>query len=177
MSTETTVSQYDQQAEKFLSDNVIKFRATLSDTKTAPGKAAGEKCGHHYRVTLSGKIHNKSGRVPYSLQMLPRRLTFDFWGGIADAEKMAEFKRTTPPAMYPAGRPDLMPGHPTAYDVLACISSDVNCPETFADFCSECGDSEDSIKAPQAFRRCSAFAKRLQAFFTTAELEQLSEIN
>ena len=64
----------------------------------------------------------------------------------------------------------------TAYDVLACISGDVNTPETFEDFCSEFGESTDSIKAKQTFNRCSRFAKRLRDFFTAQEIEQLQEI-
>lgn len=83
-------------------------------------------------------------------------MAFDFWGSIADAEKCETVV--------------------SAYDVLACISGDVNCPDTFKDFCAEFGDDEDSIKALQTFRRCSAFAKRLRAFFTDGEIEQLQEI-
>lgn len=83
-------------------------------------------------------------------------VVFDFWGSIADTE---------------SGKTEL-----SAYDVLACISSDVNCPETFEDFCSEYGESADSIKALQTFRRASAFGKRLRAFFTPEEIEALSEI-
>jgi len=148
---------YDQQAENFLTSNGLKFRATLSDTKTPPW-GQGPTHGHHYRVTLSSGIRatgkrNKGGGVAFRKG---GRLTFDFWGSIADAEKGI---KTVKP-----------------YDVLACISSDAYTPATFADWCSEYGDSADSIKALQTFRRCSAFAKRLRAFFTEAELEQLSEI-
>lgn len=136
-----TSNEYTKQAEQFLAKHGVKFHATLSDTKTPAWKQSGEKSGHHYRVTLS-----KTGK----------RIVFDFWGSIADAEK---------------GETEI-----SAYDVLACISGDVNCPDTFKDFCAEYGDDEDSIKALQTFRRCSAFAKRLRAFFTAAEVEQLQEI-
>ena len=135
------VNEYDQQAEHFLTSNGVKFRATLSDTK-APAWSDGGKHGHHYRVMLSKPA---------------KRLVFDFWSSIADAEK--GIKTVTP------------------YDVLACISGDAYTPETFADFCGEFGYETDSIKALQTFRRCNAFAKRLRAFFTAAELEQLQEIN
>lgn len=138
----TIKSEYDQQAEQFLTANAIKFRATLSDTKT-PAWSDNGKHGHHYRVTLSG---NK----------VKRRLVFDFWGSIKDADDGVETV--------------------TPYDVLACISGDAYTPETFKDFCAEYGYESDSIKALQMFRRCSAFAKRLRAFFTAAELEQLQEI-
>ena len=83
------------------------------------------------------------------------RLTFDFWDSVANAD---------------AGR------SPTAYDVLAAISSDAYTPDTFADFCSEYGYDSDSITAKQTFTRASRFAARLRAFFSADELEQLSAI-
>lgn len=152
MKTNTT-SQYDQQAATFLDSNGIKFRATLSDTK-APAWGDGGEHGHHFRVTLSkGKpcTSEYTGNIRSAA-----RLTFDFWSSIADHK--AGIKTVSP------------------YSVLACISGDIFCPETFKDFCAEFGCESDSIKALQIFRRCSAFAKRLRAFFTQAELEQLAEI-
>ena len=146
-----TTNEYDQQAENFLTSNGIKFRATLSDSKTAAWSDDG-KHGHHYRVTLSRpsipawKAANQCGS----------RLVFDFWGSIKDAEDGVESV--------------------SAYSVLANISSDAYTPDTFAEWCSDYGDSRDSIKALQTFRRCAAFAKRMRAFFTEAELEQLQEI-
>ena len=204
------ISFYDQQAERFLTSNGVKFRATLSDTKTpawdgyTPKKPCpdcikssgiakreyllghpqtvyekqrglnnpvythcktcnrtGEvpdldarKHGHHYRVTLS---KGKAGTPEHTGNVCAaNRLTFDFWGSIKDVED--GIKTVSP------------------YSVLACISGEAYTPETFADFCGEYGYEEDSIKALQTFRRCSAFAKRLRAFFTEAELEQLQEI-
>lgn len=144
-------SQYDKQAADFLTKNGVKIRITLSDSKTLAWSEDG-KHGHHYRVTLS-----KSGKSkPYPAKMgIGARLTFDFWDSISAMEKGED---------------------PSAYDVLACISSDSYCADSFADFCSEMGESEDSIKALQTFRRCSAFAKRLRAFFSESELAQLQEI-
>ena len=149
-------TDYEKQAQDFLTKHGIKFRATLSDSKVAPwtpisDRLNGNTTPHHYRVTLSRQpFYYLKGTKPQQ-----SRLAFDFWGSIADAKK---------------GK------HPSAYDVLACISGDVHCAETFADFCSEFGEDEDSIKALQTFRRCSAFAKRLRAFFTAQEIDDLSEI-
>ena len=142
-------SEYDQQAEQFLTTNGVKFRATLSDTKT-PAWSDNGKHGHHYRVTLSKPAHR------HDFYACKHRLTFDFWSSIKDAEN--GIKTVTP------------------YSVLACISGDAYTPETFADFCADYGYESDSIKALQTFRRCNAFAKRLRTFFTEAELEQLQEI-
>ena len=148
MKTET-LSQYDQQAEQFLTKHGIKFRATLSDSKPPSWAEDGENHGHHYRVTLS-----KAKREHYHKS---DRITFDFWASIADME--AGIQTVTP------------------YDVLACISSDATVPETFKEFCGEFGYEEDSIKALQMFRRCAGFGKRLRAFFTTEELEALQQID
>jgi hypothetical protein len=149
------ISQYDQQATDFLTKYGIKFRATLSNSKTTPWNEDGED-RNHYRITLSrparlGKVEGAS--LP--MLMPSARLVFDFWGSIADARENK---------------------HPSAYDVLACISSDAYTPETFADFCAEYGYESGSIKALQKFRRCSTFAKRLRAFFTESELSDLAEI-
>lgn len=102
-----------------------------------------------------GKPHGKQwcirllGTTPTGL----RAVAFPFWNSIAAAGE-----------------------EPSAYDVLACISGDVTCPETFADFCSGYGYDEDSRKAEQTFKRCRDFAVKLQAFFTEQEQEDLQEI-
>lgn len=153
MKTTNTLSEYDAQAETFLATHGLKFRATLSDSKT-PAWSEGEKCGHHYRVTLS---KGKPCSADYTGNIRSAsRLTFDFFSSIADAEK---------------GIVTVKP-----YNVLACISADAYTPATFADFCAEYGYEEDSIKALQMFRRCDRFAKRLRDFFTEQELTDLSEI-
>jgi len=176
MKTETT--NYEQQAQAFLDRFGIKFRCTLSDSKVAPWGDESKGQRHHYRVTLSKDEQTEAVYANFlgRHQRKPARITFDFFGSITNAEKLAEFKRTTPPAFYPAGQPEKMPGHPTVYDVLVCISGDTYCAETFADWCSEFGESEDSINALQTFRRCSAFSKRLNQFFTAEEIEALREI-
>lgn len=200
-------TDYTTQAETFLKKHGIKFRATLSDSKS-PFWAGPS--GHHYRITLSkGKPCTPAytGNVCSSY-----RIAFDFWDCLAHLEAEQKNKRDLPrlqaevPGLRnqlltvernPRGKDRLMaelreklaskteelekamvfvPSRPTAYDILACISSDVNCPETFKDFCGDYGCEEDSIQALQTFRRCSRFAKRLREFFTKQEQEELSEI-
>lgn len=154
MTTETTKQpDYEKQAVDFLTKHGIKFRATLADSKPAPWRDEGAvhgSSGHHYRVTLSKGERGQGVKFG-------QRVTFDFWGSHAD---------------FTAGVREVTP-----YDVLACISGDTHCAETFSDFCADYGEDEDSIKALQTFRRCSAFAKRLRAFFTPEEIENLQEIN
>lgn len=169
-------TEYDIQAEQFLLKHGIKCRITLSDTKPANWEPAG----HHYRVTLS---KSAGGRI-----------TFDFWGSVADAKKLAKAQpdlvnmqlqmQNTEPHLRINWRDELekaeqavADSHPSPYDILACLSGDVHCPETFKDFCGEFGYEQDSIKALQTFKRASSFSKRLRAFFTADEIEALQEIN
>jgi hypothetical protein len=84
-----------------------------------------------------------------------RSVSFDFWNSFHDTQ---------------LGIP------PTAYGVLACISGDIHCPDTFEDFCDEYCYDEDSRNAERIFKAASAFMRKLRAFFTEDEIEALSEI-
>lgn len=136
--------------EKQAQDFLDRFGIKFRTTLADSKPASFEPHGHHYRVTLSKGERGQGVKFG-------QRVTFDFWGSQHDQA---------------AGRREL-----SAYDVLACISGDVYCPETFEDFCSEYGYETDSIKALQTFNRASRFAKRLRAFFSKEEREILSEIN
>ena len=151
VTTAPAVSTYEQSALDFLAKHGIAFRATLAKTQKAPKWADdGSAHGLQYRVTLSRET--RPGGVN-AVHVSP--LSFDFWDSVAAKEKGET---------------------PSAYDVLACISGDVNCPDTFADFCGESGCDEDSRAARALFKRCSTFARKLRAFFTAEEIEGLSEI-
>lgn len=64
-----------------------------------------------------------------------------------------------------------------AYSALTCCSSEINCPDTFEDFCSEFGYEEDSRKAEKTFRALKKFSDKLNKFFDTEEMrEDLGEI-
>lgn len=159
-------TDYQAKAQAFLDRFQIKFRATLSDTKVPPWASDtlwDDKPRHHYRITLSRNGFSESAWKETPIDELKARiksrLTFDFWGSIADAEKGIKTV--------------------TTYDVLACISSDASMDTEFTGFgewCDNYGFDRDSIKGLQTYRRCSAFAKRLQAFFTQEEIEALQEI-
>jgi hypothetical protein len=74
------------------------------------------------------------------------------------AATLESWKRETECPRCNGSGVDPEPVNPSAYDVLACISGDAHCPDAFDGFCSEYGYETDSIRALQAFRRCSAFA-------------------
>ena len=82
-------------------------------------------------------------------------ITFNFGQSIADTENWEK---------------------PTAYSVLACLSSDITCPYDFEEFCGEYGYDEDSRTAERIFKKTSKFAERLNNFFREGEKEDLAEI-
>lgn len=65
----------------------------------------------------------------------------------------------------------------SAYNALTCCSSEINCPDTFEDFCSEFGYDEDSRAAEKTFRTLKKFSDKLRKFFDSEEIrEDLAEI-
>ncbi len=95
-------------------------------------------------------IHGDEYRVRFWRPMTGKRLVFSFWNSLNDSQ---------------AGK------LPTAYDVLCCCGSDLGCPQDFTDFCGEYGFDEDSRKAHAMFRRCAAFAVKLNNFFEGEEMQ------
>lgn len=135
------LSDYDHQAQAFLTSNGLRLRATLSDSKPAPWSATANH--RHWRVTIW-----RDSKALWAHTGKPSRITFDFWS----VEE------------------------PSDYTILACLSSEAFCPDSFDEFCSDLGYESDSRRALQTFRRSSAFAKRLQDFFTEHDLKELAEI-
>jgi hypothetical protein len=168
-----TTTDYQKQATDFLEKFGITFRVSEygQDMQTAPEWAADGNSGSHeyphgirYRVVLE-----RNGRA--------KQLAFDFWGSIAD-RKAIEVARRTDRHVSADDRRKAHDAKVTAYDVLACISGDVNTPETFDDFCGEYGYDVDSRKAYATWERCAKFAAELRAFFsTTEERDALAEIS
>lgn len=176
-----TTTDYQKQAIDFLSRFNLTFQAEFVGktcppfaTKTPHGKCptCGDTHGWEWKITLS------RGR---------RQLIFPFWNSFSDthyedgAKGWAE-KRLASVERQALIRNGVAAGHgwalpPTAYDILACISSDHNCPETFEEWCAEFGYDTDSRRAEAVYRRCKDFAYKLIRFFTSEELAALSEIN
>lgn len=145
------MTDYQKQANDFLERNGLHFRAVRSAVQKCPSWSGDTKISGNCGVCRS--THGDCYKV--SLSGDQRRITFPFWNS-------AHAVQTGEPL--------------TAYDVLACISSDAYCPDTFEDFCGEFGYEPDNRKAFALFKRCAAFAEQLRKFFTADELEQLGEI-
>jgi len=92
-----------------------------------------------------------------TLKQGKKRMSFDFFDSVYN---------------YRNGKTEI-----AVYDALIICSSEINCPDTFGDFCSEFGYEEDSRKAEKTFRALKKFSNKLKKFFDTEEIrEDLQEI-
>jgi hypothetical protein len=83
------------------------------------------------------------------------RFVFFFWDSLANSNKGVK---------------------PSAYDVLAAISSELTLYDSFADFCGEFGYDQDSIKASQIWKAYDRQSRKLNDFLTETEKQELEEI-
>lgn len=152
-------------------ESVLAEIRSWSDFARTDGKSLGELKAEEFLkrhgITLRLVRGNKVARwqpagrhYSVTLGRSDRHMTFDLWGSVHDREKNID---------------------PTPYTILACCASDIDCPSTFKEFCSEYGydieTKEQERKAEVTFRRCYSLARDLKAFFTSEqEREQLAEI-
>lgn len=176
----TRLTQYDRQASEFLG----RFGVTLS--ATFAGWVCPAFCGDDGRTD---HVHGPRWSVTLERHGTPP-LQFDYWSSYADSHGPVTrgAHRGEPAgrvAMLTIRWRDLRPDErrsgggivPSGYDVLTCLSGDVHCPETFADWCADYGYEEDSRRALAAFEACAELAAKVRAFFPEdGERDSLSEI-
>jgi hypothetical protein len=83
-----------------------------------------------------------------------RQMRFDFWDSINNKEKNLPLDRSS---------------------VMNSIKMDINTPDTLEEFCREYGYEEES-EAGHTFYRASEHARKLRAFFTSDEQEEMQDI-
>jgi hypothetical protein len=151
-----TAITYQNQAKSFLTRFGITFKIAIAVPQTSPAWTDDERQhGVKYWVVMTRD---------------EKTLELPFWGSVAQRKEIELAREQGRRSVEWLARP-------SAYDVLACISADQNCPDTFAEFCSEYGYDSDSRKALATFKRCRKLAKKLQAFFDTDEMrDALAEI-
>lgn len=136
---------YKKQGNDFLADTKTTLEVQKAIPQKSPIWAKDGKHGIHYSVTLKNARHS---------------FTFDFWGSIADAEKVRHgIWRDT---------------KPTAYNILTAINFPVE--GTFEDFAVDFGYSADSIQALKAYEASKEQWQNVKKLFTPAELEKLAKI-
>lgn len=163
-------TDYDTQARAFLKTHGIRFDVTFAGW-VCPDWCQGDT-EHPEREHMHGPRWAVTLDRTRPAQSAPDPLTFDFWSSYAGSHEPSRGHWLKGAGRLPNGGK-----RPRPYDVLACASSEIDCPETFADWCADYGYDADSIRARDTWERCAEFATRLRAFFATdAEREALAEI-
>lgn len=191
------MNEYEKKAQEFLDQAGITFQAVLigSDcpgfcedfgkgidlgkVDTYPRKTHIH--GKHYRCTFTRATrpigHEAEQRTG---KWQPGTLVIDFWNSYADEEFNAwRFGKVEGQKDYPYWDKFSKQRHqprktPTPYDVLTCVEK--NEPATFEEWCSELGYDSDSRKAEKVYQAVQVEWRKVQQFFSAAEIEQLQEI-
>lgn len=176
------MSEYLQQAEKFLKDTNTTLEVKESEKQTIPQwESEGLNANKHIQYTCTLKNAHHS-------------YTFDFWGSIADYEKVQQYKERNSISselrkeIAKVGKRADMQSmtneqiksallsivKPNAYDILASMYPMYEAD--FEDWCTSFGYDTDSMKAYKTYQACLEQDHNLRKLFDRAELEQLAEI-
>ncbi len=141
------MNKYEEQAKNFLADTGTTLEIVKAVPQKSPLWASPKNFDHgiNYFCTLKNAKHTYG---------------FDYWGSMADAEKIKHGE-----------------GHgtkPKAYEILACLNP-LNGAD-FEDFCAEFGYNEDSIMALKTFEAVREQDRNLRKLFSVEQLEALTEI-
>lgn len=167
------MSEYTEQADKFLVDTDTKF--SIVYLYTGPYFDDDKESRDVYQFTLTNKRGSYSAKFGDSIQNTERReFASNGWNTV---------EVTTNPKARKLGfknRNEVLKARnkkPLAYDVLAGLTKyDVG---TFKDFCADYGYDydADSIKSQKVYFAVQDEWEGIRKLFTPEQLEQLQEIN
>jgi hypothetical protein len=143
------LSEYEKKSREFLDRTGVKMETLFTGIK--PYFLEDKESRENWRIALTRK---ETG------------IDFGYGGSIDDLKANREIIRN--------GQKRKAPG---AYAVLASLSGDIGCPDSFDDFCAGFGYDPDSRKAGEVFNRVKELSEKVRGFFTTEELEELATIN
>ena len=199
--TEPHQSAYDLRADEFLTRFGITYAAEYIGPDCPPF-CEPSKHGDARLLPCKG-VHGGKYRAKFTREGSGASLAFDFWNSYADEYgpgDAAYLKATKLPSLnrlaaeewtglplrsrrHPYSRFSscvnthrVISKPPTAYDVLASIALDADCPPTFEEWAREYGYDPDSRRAHASYTACASHALALRQFFTSEELAELSNI-
>lgn len=165
------MNEYEEQANNFLASTNTELKIELSPNQSCPN------WGECKQYKFDGVIipHNHGKKYIFTLSRPGRRsYTSSFWSSINDTYKLAvKWSRT-----YNTSLIDKDAKAPSAYDILACLSSDLYTHDlTFQQWADDLGYNADSIKDKAIYEACCNQSRVLNNLFTESELEELAEIS
>lgn len=139
-----TRTDYEKQVTDFLDRFQLRFGATFAGWACPRLCDGGEKSegGHALEHMHGPRWLIGIARAQTNASIQPPALAFDFWSSYTDSHEKHRGR-----AYLGFFRLNNGGKRPTPYSVLASISGDIHCPDSFADFCAEYGYDEDSRKA------------------------------
>lgn len=185
------MSEYTEQADKFLTDHNLTFRAVFvgEDCPTFCEDAAKGNVLEVGTFPRKNHIHGSHWRLTIAAEKRGH-FALDFWDSYDDAEARwtkqnhIEASRIYVPQMFGGKSQTLDLKHrskklrelkPSAYDMLACITKSE--PGTFEDFCGDFGYDNDSRRAEGVYQAVVKEWRQVSKFFTAEELAEIQEIN
>lgn len=170
------ISEYVQQAEKFLADTNTQMTIMLAQVQTCPEWGKCEPYIYLRRPSVRTP-HNHGKKYIITITRGNQSISFDFWTSMHNTyDKVA--KRAQKNGDFDVWEPkgqDLV--KPTAYDVLANISGGSNTfIYTFEEWASDYGYDTDSIKAKNTYDACCDVSRKIHRIWNREEIEQLQEI-
>ncbi len=159
------MNEYDKQAEDFLTKFKVKIDKTyIGDRKGFPNKPNDEMIHQEWVV----RIFHEDNPTEY--------MQFPFYGSYHDYLEYQEEERR-----YNNNLPSKKPKRELRdYDILACLSSEMYCPETIEDFIDEYGyeikRGGDLKRVMNIYDGLKKQSDDLHRIFNEEELEALSEI-
>ena len=157
------IGMYKEQADVFLKECNVIFEAIKAVPQISPNWAKDGKHGTCYSITLA-KMKGEMRPSQYIASLkemqywVDTQVQFFFWDSIANKEKARHG----------------IEKKPRAYDVISGLYIS-NC-DSFDDFCSNFGYSNDSIEAEKTYKEVIALNDKLSRIFTDEQLEILSII-
>ena len=153
---------YEKQAQEFLRTANATLVVEIAVPQLSPRWAKDGKYGIQYSVTLAKM---KTDYTPNKYEttkeaqarFAEKTVQFFFWDSIANKEKANHG----------------ISAKPKAYDILAGL---YNQTDSFQDFCSNYGYSEDSREAYATYEEVKALNAKIESIFTPEQLEALQEI-
>jgi len=156
------MSEYTEQAEQFLKEHNISFKAVRKADK-CPLWCKGEHDIGFKAVRKADKcplwckgehVHGERYLITFTRKGTKQRYSLSFWNSLNDVQ---------------TGKT------PVAYDVLAAIQK--YDPGDLHEFCQSFGYSEDSIEASRIHKAVVKEWQKVSTFFSVDELKEAQEIN
>lgn len=170
-------TEYDEQAERFLSLHGIRFEAEYISKECPPWCVDKDKPVKHEQHALAETEHCHGYKYRILFERDGKIMQLYFWNSYADVTERACKQCGTYDGALDNMLVRVPPKYalkPNAYTVIACLAK--SHPGTRAEFCSDFGYDIDSISHRDLYYRVLDEWSKVSGFFSAEEIEEMQEI-